>query len=296
MVRSAVVRSTATAMAVAASVVALSACGGAGQSTASTSSSPTAAGVVATDARAGDSQAPSPAPAPSPDYGQQAKRAVRGYYGAIDSADYSGAWSRLEGPIHAAMGGFATWERGFDSSVSTQVISAVTLAATRTRAEVAVSLRSVDVDACGSRVTQRFKGVWRLERPNGRWLAERIVMRKTSGVTPVSDVSKCPGPTSDSGDVCDPTSTAYDAITCDGQSGGADSGDPCDPNSSAFNPSSCGSPSSGDGSFCDTHSCIDSFDDGTGYIVECSDGEWSHSGGRQGACSYHGGETNVTAP
>jgi hypothetical protein len=30
-----------------------------------------------------------------------------------------------------------------------------------------------------------------------------------------------------------------------------------------------------------------------GYIVQCRDGVWSHSGGVSGACSYHGGETNT---
>ena len=48
--------------------------------------------------------------------------------------------------------------------------------------------------------------------------------------------------------------------------------------------------------FCSTHDCIDNFDNGTGYIVQCVDGEWSHSGGRPGACSYHGGETDVSYP
>ena len=42
-------------------------------------------------------------------------------------------------------------------------------------------------------------------------------------------------------------------------------------------------------SFCDTRSCIDNFYNGDGYIVQCNDGMWSHSGGIQGACSYHGG-------
>jgi hypothetical protein len=54
--------------------------------------------------------------------------------------------------------------------------------------------------------------------------------------------------------------------------------------------------SSGSGSFCGTHTCIDNFANGTGYIVQCEDGEWSHSGGRPGACSYHGGETGRTYP
>ena len=42
-------------------------------------------------------------------------------------------------------------------------------------------------------------------------------------------------------------------------------------------------------SFCTTHQCISSFDRGTGTIVQCADGEWSHSGGRPGVCSRHGG-------
>lgn len=42
--------------------------------------------------------------------------------------------------------------------------------------------------------------------------------------------------------------------------------------------------------FCTTHACIPNFPNGNGYIVQCADGEWSHSGGLSGACSYHGGE------
>lgn len=43
--------------------------------------------------------------------------------------------------------------------------------------------------------------------------------------------------------------------------------------------------------FCTTHTCIPNFPNGNGYIVQCADGEWSHSGGLSGACSGHGGET-----
>lgn len=54
----------------------------------------------------------------------------------------------------------------------------------------------------------------------------------------------------------------------------------------------CGS-QSGTGAnsdFCSTHTCIGNFDNGNGYVVQCADGTWSHSGGESGACSYHGGE------
>jgi hypothetical protein len=44
------------------------------------------------------------------------------------------------------------------------------------------------------------------------------------------------------------------------------------------------------GDFCSTHTCIGDWDNASGYIVQCSDGTWSHSGGASGACSWHGGE------
>jgi len=47
-------------------------------------------------------------------------------------------------------------------------------------------------------------------------------------------------------------------------------------------------PSSEASSFCDTHTCIDNFYNGNGYIVQCADGEWSHSGGLPGAGSPRG--------
>jgi hypothetical protein len=41
---------------------------------------------------------------------------------------------------------------------------------------------------------------------------------------------------------------------------------------------------------CVYFSCIKSFSNGVGYMVECRDGMYSMSGGRSGACSSHGGE------
>jgi hypothetical protein len=45
-----------------------------------------------------------------------------------------------------------------------------------------------------------------------------------------------------------------------------------------------------DPAFCDYVQCIPNFDNGTGTIVMCGDGQWSHSGGHAGACSGHSGE------
>jgi hypothetical protein len=44
-----------------------------------------------------------------------------------------------------------------------------------------------------------------------------------------------------------------------------------------------------DTQFCESHHCIPNFPNGRGAVVECSDGQWSHSGGSSGACADHGG-------
>lgn len=43
-------------------------------------------------------------------------------------------------------------------------------------------------------------------------------------------------------------------------------------------------------SVCSYFPCIASFWSGSGYMAECNDGQYSMSGGIQGACSHHGGE------
>ncbi|GFJ92194.1 hypothetical protein [Phytohabitans rumicis] len=44
---------------------------------------------------------------------------------------------------------------------------------------------------------------------------------------------------------------------------------------------------------CSYFDCIDNFWNGKGYMIECDDGMVSMSGGRQGSCSYHGGNNRT---
>lgn len=46
-----------------------------------------------------------------------------------------------------------------------------------------------------------------------------------------------------------------------------------------------------DSRFCSEHQCIGDFTGEDGYVVECSDGSYSHAGGISGVCSHHGGES-----
>jgi hypothetical protein len=62
------------------------------------------------------------------------------------------------------------------------------------------------------------------------------------------DPSVCTGTTTtDSGNPCDPSSSAYDPSACSGSTSTTttDSGDPCDPNSVAYDPSVCSSSTTG---------------------------------------------------
>lgn len=45
--------------------------------------------------------------------------------------------------------------------------------------------------------------------------------------------------------------------------------------------------------FCSKFACIPAFDRGPGYVVECADGLFSHSGGVRGVCYFHGGVKNT---
>ncbi len=65
--------------------------------------------------------------------------------------------------------------------------------------------------------------------------------------------------------------------------------DPCNP--WGYNFSAGNLISNPPSNFCNYFNCIASFWDHTnGYVDECTDGTYSHSGGVSGACSHHGGE------
>jgi hypothetical protein len=130
---------------------------------------------------------------------------------------------------------------------------------------VHVRLRTVDEDACGDKVAQRFEGDWGLSRSHGNWTADAVDLARTSGSPPMSDPADC----------------------LDNSDGGDLGGDPSDLPPDASVPDYTPPDDSAD--FCDTHDCIPNFDNGNGSIVQCSDGERSQSGGIQGACSQHGG-------
>ena len=69
------------------------------------------------------------------------------------------------------------------------------------------------------------------------------------------------------------------------------------PNPWSYNFCGGGTISSPPGDFCNYFACIPSFWSSTrGYVEECADGSYSHSGGRSGSCSSHGGDRRPLNP
>ena len=188
---------------------------------------------------------------------RSAESYVRRFYAQIDAGDFPAAWSRLPSAVRAGSGSFDAWRAGYDTTLSNEV-SGVTVDTTNPAiASVALTLRATDLDACADEVRQRFSVRWTLARQGPRWVATAISVDKVSGRTPRLTSSSCPEPD-----------------------------DEADPSDSGAGVTVAGADAPG---FCETHACIPNYANGRGYTVMCADGQYSHSGGIQGACSYHGG-------
>lgn len=85
-----------------------------------------------------------------------------------------------------------------------------------------------------------------------------------------------------------PARTVTDTVTSTATGAGSTAPSTASPSAGVEQPGSTSHAT--DEQFCNTHNCIPNFPNGNGTIVQCTDGEWSHSGGLSGACSDHGGE------
>jgi len=192
-----------------------------------------------------------------------AEETVRHYYRLLNSGDFDAAWSRLSPSVQDQFGGYDQWRDGYDLTEGTYLTRLKPIQSSPTRVSFSVGLKAKDIDACNDTINQTFDGTWALRRSDGQWTVTDISFDKVSGGDVTRYVSDCPLPTDDY--VVDPPSDYEypDDYEPDYESSYSD--------------------------FCDAHDCIPNFDNGNGYLVQCEDGSWSHSGGIQGACSWHGG-------
>jgi hypothetical protein len=195
---------------------------------------------------------------------QQATDAVREHYRALNRGQFATAWSDLSRALQAQLGPVATFQAGYDLTEGTYVDSATGRPLSGGQVAVDVQFHSDDIDACGNHISQLFGGTWTVAAASGNPILAIARITKSSGPDPVRNVTDCstlksPAPPPPS--YSPPTSLP----------------DPYSP------------PPSEVDAFCATHDCIPNFPNGNGYIVQCQDGTYSHSGGIQGACSWHGG-------
>jgi hypothetical protein len=210
-----------------------------------------------------------PEPASDP-IGQRAADFVRDYYALLNRRDFDSAWARLSPGLQGQLGPRETWEAGYAFTEGTDPDPVTVVAETPDWASLAVTLASDDLDACGDYVPQRFQGKWEVMLEDGNLVPTEISFEKVSGRTPVTDPLECryyepvePPAT------YEPPPEFYPSED-----------DPTLPGTRLYEAPT---------DFCDYHDCIPNFENGTGYPVQCTDGSWSQSGGRPGACSWHGG-------
>jgi hypothetical protein len=182
---------------------------------------------------------------------------VRRFYGQLDERDFDAAWVRLPSAVRASSGSLAAWRAGYAATLANDLSDVSVAIAAGGVATVSLTLRATDLDVCADEVRQRFAVSWTLRRAGDRWVADAISASKGSGRTPRQDPAQCPA----GADEPAPGTAGDGTVVAD----------------------------DGEASFCTTHTCIPNYSNGSGTTVMCADGEYSHSGGIQGACSYHGG-------
>lgn len=201
--------------------------------------------------------------------------AVRQYYELINKRRLNAAWRRLSPQLQADLGGYETWQAGYKFTTDTKLLAAKTVTASHGVATVQVRFVGKDLDACGNRVSQDFAGSWDLRADGSAWLATAARVAKLSGGDVVRDVADCQQP-----------SRGGSPRWLRRYRGGRIRM-PRPSHSYVPPPPPPATPAGG---FCSIHDCIPNYSNGNGYTVQCADGTYSHSGGIQGACSYHGGE------
>lgn len=206
---------------------------------------------------------------------------VREYYDSIDARDFSRAWAVLGRDKQASFGGYDTWRKGFDTTVSLSAHSLSAHALGPGLVEVHVALASVDADACADNVKQSFAGAWRMTRDESGWHPTSIAMNKTGGGAVRTRVEDCPGVAIPSDAIPPPTTSPSEAAPPY-----PDYANPA-PNYTYPAPDYTDPPPTPYPTY--SPPTTQNFNNGTGAIGTCADGTVSHSIGHQGACSHHHG-------
>jgi hypothetical protein len=179
---------------------------------------------------------------------------VETFYREVTRRDFAAAWAMLPASVQAEAGSLGEWKQGYRWSIHTLVndASLTSITPDKRHVQVAVDLESRDIDACTAKgVDQTFSGTWSFSLAHHEWVADSLSIQKTGGATPHLKFADCRSYRPPSG----------------GGGGYHSSYTP------SYTPSNAG----------------EDLGPGNGYTVTCADGSISHSGGIQGACSWHGG-------
>ena len=182
------------------------------------------------------------------------------YWRAIGAGQYVAAFHYLaSGSVPQTQAQFVSDET--QAQIQNVDFTGRLVATTSSSATVAVTSLTTDDAQFGCRT---WAGTYQLAKQANGWHIAR------ANISP----SRCPSQ--------QPPSSPASSRSTGGATGASDGSTPVEGPGSTSHAT--------DTQFCSTHTCIPNFPNGNGAIVQCADGEWSHSGGLSGACSYHGGE------
>lgn len=103
---------------------------------------------------------------------------VRQFYAYIDAGDLDQAWNLLS-PRFKGQTSKQAWQRGYQTTRASKVLSAQVTSQSPSTATVAFALASTDVTSSGT-VNKQFAGTWTLVRSGGNWLLDQANVRQTN--------------------------------------------------------------------------------------------------------------------
>ena len=128
---------------------------------------------------------------PPPDYGRQAEREVRSYFGRLNRREFEGAWDPLSAALQCELGPYETWLAGYDLTEGTDPTVVSVASATASSAVVQVTLATDGPRRvrrpCPATLGWIVVSVW----DSGEWKPAAIQLHQTGGGDPVRDPAEC---------------------------------------------------------------------------------------------------------
>lgn len=236
---------------------------------------------------------------------KEARAAVERFYASIDNGRFGAAWDQLSPSTRSSLGTLDAWESGHEGREYTGIADMWVEPRSRSRSLVHIDLTTRDTNECDISSEQRFSGTWLIHEKRGKAILSNPQISFVRGDDPEEADALCQTRLAAARQLrkekrqaarerriaralAKVESHSYDYTGYDDEGYGDPDYESSDYGSGGddYGSNYGGSYSSG-GSYGSSYGM--DLGPGRGSTVTCADGSISHSGGIQGACSWHGG-------